>query len=119
MKLKPVHSLRTLLGLATVAAALTASAQGTAPKPPAPPTPEQMRQMMESSMGAMVPAMGRMAEVMIETQLRAAERPETAERIALYKRNLFEALLKRGFTMDQAMQITVATGLPGAMPGGR
>lgn len=119
MTMKPVYGIRTLLGLVAVAAALTASAQGSAPKPPAPPSPEQMRQMMEASMGAAVPAMGRMAEVMIETQLRAAERPETAERIALYKRNLFESLLKRGFTMDQAMQITVATGLPGAMPSGR
>ena len=58
------------------------------------------------------PMSGRLIETTIETQLKIAERPETAARVATYKRNLYEALLKKGFTGDQAMQITVATPLP-------
>jgi len=58
------------------------------------------------------PMSGRAIETTIETQLKIAERPETAARVATYKRNLYEALLKKGFTGDQAMQITIATPLP-------
>ncbi len=35
-------------------------------------------------------------------------KPETAARIAKYKRNLYNALLKEGFVMDQAVQIVAA-----------
>ena len=48
------------------------------------PSPEAVQGMMD----AMVPMMGRMTEVMLEAQLAVGERPETAERIAAFKRNL-------------------------------
>jgi phosphate starvation-inducible protein PhoH len=72
--------------------------------------------MMDATMGAMVPMMGRMMEVMIEAQLKIAVLPGTAERIAIFKKNLYDALLKQGFTKDQATQLVVATGLPSASP---
>jgi hypothetical protein len=72
--------------------------------------------MMDATMGAMVPMMGRMMEVMIEAQLKSAVLPGTAERIATFKKNLYDALLKQGFSKDQAMQLVVATGLPSASP---
>jgi hypothetical protein len=74
---------------------------------------------MDATMGAMVPMMGRMTEIIIEAQLKVAERPETAERIAAFKKNLYDALLKKGFKAEQAMQITLATAPPSAAPSGK
>ncbi len=83
------------------------------------PTPEEMQKIMDATMGAMVPMIGRMTEVMIETQLRIAEKTDTAERIATFKRNLYEALLKKGFSANQALQITLATAIPSTAPSGK
>lgn len=87
------------------------------------PSPEEIQKIMaasvEASMGAMVSAMGKMTEAMLEAQLKVAERPETAERVAAFKRNLFDALVKKGFTSAQAMQITLATTIPSAAPSGK
>lgn len=60
----------------------------------------------------MVPMMGRMSEVMIDAQLKVAAKPETAERVAAFKKNLFDALVNKGFTREQALQITMAAALP-------
>jgi hypothetical protein len=83
------------------------------------PSPEEMKQMMESSMGAMVPMMSRMSEAMIEAQLSAAEKPETARRIAQFKKNLYDELQKQGFSKTQAFSIMQATSPPAASPGQR
>jgi hypothetical protein len=93
-------------------AAFTANAQDTAKKP----SPDEMRTMMESSMGMMVPMMGKMAEISIEVQLNAAEKPDTARRVAVFKKNLYDALLQQGFSKDQAFTIMLNTPLPA--PGG-
>ena len=78
-----------------------------------------MQKEMDTAMGAMVPMMGRMAEVMIEAQLKAAARPETAISIATFKKNLYDELQKKGFTPEQSLQITLATALPAAGPMGK
>ena len=80
------------------------------------PTPEEIQKIMDATMGAMVPMMGRMMEVMIEAQLKFAALPETAERIATFKKNLYDALQKKGFTKSEALQIVMATGIPSASP---
>jgi 2-iminoacetate synthase ThiH len=79
---------------------------------PQKPTPEQMQSMMDASMVSMLPMLARISEVQIETQLKMAERPETAERIATFKKNLFDALRKKGFTAEQSLQILNSTALP-------
>jgi hypothetical protein len=76
----------------------SAHAQDAAKKP----SQEEMKQMMESSMGAMAPMMGRMMDTSIEVQLSAAEKPETARRIAVFKKNLYDALLRQGFSKERA-----------------
>jgi len=76
-----------------------------------------MQQLMEASLGAMVPMMGKMAEVTIEAQLKIAEKPETATRLAVFKKNLYDALIKQGFSKQDAFQIMLQTGVPAAMPG--
>ncbi len=86
------------------------------PKPPR-PTAEEMQKSMDAAMGSMVPMMGRMTEVTIGAQLKLAAMPETAERIAAFKKNLFDQLQKKGFTPDQALQITMSTPLPSASTG--
>ncbi|HEV2702046.1 MAG TPA: hypothetical protein VGV09_10475 [Steroidobacteraceae bacterium] len=58
--------------------------------------------------------MGRMAEARILAQLKIAEKPETAESIAAFRRNLYDALLRKGFKPAEALQIVLATGLPAA-----
>jgi hypothetical protein len=82
------------------------------------PTPEEIQRMTDST-GAMALVMSRMAEVQIEAQLKVAERPETAERIATFKKNLFDALRKKGFTAEQSLQIMNATALPSTAAGGK
>jgi septal ring factor EnvC (AmiA/AmiB activator) len=79
-------------------------------------TPEDMQKIMGATFDAMVPAMAKMTEAMVQTQLRIAVLPDTADRIATFKKNLYDALKKSGFTESQAMQIVIATGLPSATP---
>ncbi len=80
------------------------------------PTPEEMKQIMDATFGAMVPMMGRMTEVMVETLLMEAEKPETAHRLAVFKRNLYKALIKQGFSKEQAFQLILSTSLPSVTP---
>ncbi|MES2758184.1 MAG: hypothetical protein V4693_12490 [Pseudomonadota bacterium] len=93
-----------LLGLSTFAHAQV--------QQPAKPTPEQMQSMMDASIVSMLPVLARMSEVQMETQVKFAARPDTAERIATFKKNLFDALRNKGFTVEQAMQITNSTPMP-------
>jgi hypothetical protein len=101
-----MRQLITLVVLALLA--FGAGAQDTSKKP----SPEEMKQMMESSMGAMGPMMGKMTETTIEAQLAVAEKPDTARRIAVFKKNLYDALLRQGFSKEQAFSIVLSTSLP-------
>ena len=83
---------------------------------PQQPNPEQVKQLMQATMGAMVAVMGPMTEVVIEAQLNAASKPEAAEKLASFKKNLYDALLKKGFDPQQALQIVIATAPPSAAP---
>jgi hypothetical protein len=128
--MKPI-TLHLLYGCLAVALSQSAFAQSTPPctegqpasdcksQPPNPPRPsaEEMQKSMDAAMGSMVPMMGRMTEVTIEAQLKLAAMPETAERIAAFKKNLFDQLQKKGFTPAQALQITLSTPLPSASSG--
>ena len=112
-------SIRKLAALAAAALlTLPVHAQQEPAQKPA-PNPEQMRQMMQATMGAMIPVMGQMTEAVIEAQLSAAAKPETAERIATFKKNLYDSLLKKGFTPEQSLQIVLATAPPSASPGSK
>lgn len=93
---------------------ITAGAVAQTPAERPRPTPEETQKIMDSALGAMGPVMGRMAEAMIEAQLKIAEKPETAESIAIFKRNLYDALVKKGFKPAEALQIVLATGVPSA-----
>lgn len=61
-------------------------------------TPEQTKKLMETTFDAMVPVMKKMSNAMLDAMLEKGEEPETANKIAKFKRNLYEALTKEGFT---------------------
>lgn len=104
-----------IVTLAVLAATATAFAEEPAEKKE--PTQEELQQIMEMSFGAMVPMMGKMTEVMIEAQLKIGEKPETARSLAAFKKNLYDALIKQGFSKKEAFDIMLNTSVPAAMPG--
>ena len=65
----------------------------------------------------MGPMMGQMMRVMMLTVIEIAAEPETAEKMATFSKNFFDALVRKGFTRQEALQIVMATGLP-KFPGG-
>jgi hypothetical protein len=110
-----------LTGLAGYASAQVTQSSSQAFPPFSPPktqSPEEVQKMlqsgMQSSMNAMVPMMAKMSEAMVDAQLMIAERPETTERIATFKKNLFDALRRKGFTAEESITIVSGTALPSA-----
>lgn len=95
--------------------ALSLSAQPPA-QPKQKPSPEEMQKAMEASMAMFVPVLVKMTEGIVDAKLEIAGKPETAERIATFKRNLYDALIRQGFTKDEALRMTINTGFPSAMP---
>lgn len=122
-------SVRALVACAGVALlALTALASDVGaqePKPGPPVEPDsakyeelgEMEEMdvaaaMEEMLGATVPMYREMAAVMIEATLEVMARPESAELMATFTRNYFEALVEKGFTREEALHIVAAARLP-------
>jgi hypothetical protein len=68
-------------------------------------------------MEQMAPMMGRMTEASLTATLGALSKPEAAEQLATFTRNYYQALVKKGFTEDEALRIVLAVGVP--VPGGR
>jgi hypothetical protein len=86
---------------------------------PSRPTPEELLRMTDASSAASLAMLERVGETQLNTQLKVAERPETAERIAAFKKNLFEALRRKGFTAEQSFQIMATTPIPANSPSAR
>jgi hypothetical protein len=78
------------------------------------PSPDaaQMQQLM-------VPMMSQMATVMLESTLTALAKPENADRLADFTKHYYDALVKRGFTKEEALQLVAAMGFPHPMTPGR
>jgi hypothetical protein len=89
--------------------ASTAAAQDRGAPPP--PSPEQM----QAQMNMMGPAMATMTESMYTGMLRAIAKPESAEQLATFMKNYRDALVAKGFTREEALQIVRGTGMP-SMP---
>ena len=73
------HVMRHRTAVASILMCISALAQAQAPQKP---TPDQLQSMMDASMVSMLPMLARMTEVQLETQLKYAARPETAQRAA-------------------------------------
>lgn len=74
-----------------------------------PPTAEEMQKNMQ----AMAPMMGQMMTIMLENMARKLAEPQIAEYYATFMHNYYRALVKQGFTEEQALKIVSAAGLPG------
>ncbi len=94
--------------LLAVAFASPASAQ------PSQMTPEQTEQMMQRQMEMMGPMFGQMMRVMMQAQFEVLSQPETAEKLAAYTRNYYEALIEQGFSKQEALEIAMNVGIPSA-----
>jgi hypothetical protein len=94
------------------AAAVLLVARHVRAQQPTAPNPEQMQQMMG-------PMMAQMATVMLEATFTALAKPENTERLADFTKHYYDALIKRGFTKEEALQIVVGTGIPHPMTPGR
>jgi len=78
------------------------------------PSPEEVQKQMETTFSMMIPMMGKMMEAMIEAQLTVLAKPESAQKVAIYIKNLKEALIKQGFTKEEAIKIATSLPLPSA-----
>lgn len=81
-----------------------------------PPSPEEMKKIMEAAMAPMIPIMAKMTDAMLEQMLQKGDEPATATRLAHFKKNLYDALIKEGFSADQAFAILLDTNLPTVAP---
>lgn len=104
------------------AAALTlCAAQSHAQEKPQPVEEEELDWAADSTaffMDMMGPTFSIMMEQMMEALIEVLERPETAERLATFARNYYEALIDKGFTEDQALRLVIAIGFPALSGGG-
>ena len=80
---------------------------------------DSMRAQMAQTSAMMGPMMGQMMEAMMEGMLRVMARPENADRLATFTKNYYDALIRKGLTKDQALQIVIATGMPRMPNAGR
>ena len=94
--------------LCQCAVPITLRAEEAATEKPAP----RPRPSMEETMQQMGPAMSSMMEGMMSGTLRFLSRPETADTFATFAKNFYDALIKKGFTEDQAIKIVAAVGIP-------
>ena len=104
----------TLLAIIVLGMSRPATAQQ--PTPAHMPDSASFAQMagMFNQMGPMYEAM---TQSMIEGTIKALERPETIERLARFARRYFDALLKQGFTKEEALQIVAGAGIAGGRSG--
>lgn len=110
-----------LLAFSTPAAVEAQAGQDTT-KARAKPSAQQFEQpspqMMQQQAEMMAPMMEHMMQAMMEGSLIVLGKPETAERIATFTKNYYDALLRKGFSNENALKIVMAHGIP-ALPTGR
>lgn len=69
---------------------------------------DSVRRMM-TQMG---PMFGNVMSNMYEGLVNTLARPDVADRLAAFTRNYYEALVRRGFTQEEALRIVAAVGIP-------
>ncbi len=110
-----------LITLATVAFPSSAGAQEPAPRDSAGQFggefADSLALVMEQ-MQYMNPFFTQMMQSMMTGLLEVLSEPESAERLATFTRNYYEALVRRGFTAEEALRLTAAVGFPTLGGGG-
>lgn len=114
---------RSVLGAALILCAMLLVPVGLAAqqKPSKAPAADSLQtpdvEEMMGMMGQMAPMYESMTRAMVEGTLKAMVEPENIERMALFSRRYFDALVKQGFTPGQALQIVAGVGMPAARLG--
>jgi hypothetical protein len=67
---------------------------------------------MQQTMQMMTPMFGQVIKAMMEAQLEVLASPATAEKLASYTKNYYEALIKKGFSKEDALRIAMTVGFP-------
>ena len=114
-----VYGRHLVIGILLLAALSTAAeAQQPAKKPTAPDSATMAQSMAQLSgmFNQMGPMYENMMQAMIEGTLKAMERPETIDRLAAFTRHYYDALIKQGFTKDEALEIVAGVGIPALHP---
>lgn len=78
-------------------------------------TPEETQAQVQQTMQMMTPMFGQMMKVMMEAQLEVLANPASADKLASYTKNYYDALIKKGFSKEDALRIVLAVGFP-ALP---
>jgi len=68
---------------------------------------------MAGMFNQMGPMYESMMQSMIEGTIKTFEKPETIERLARFSRRYYEALIKQGFSKEEALQIVAGAGIAG------
>ena len=68
---------------------------------------------MAGMFNQMGPMYESMSQAMIEGTIKALDRPETIERLARFARRYYDALIKQGFSKEEALQIVAGAGIVG------
>lgn len=63
-------------------------------------------------MQQMAPAMAQMAAITLEATLATLAKQENAEHLADFTKHYYDALIARGFTKEEALQLVMAVGIP-------
>jgi hypothetical protein len=92
--------------LLVLALAIISVANAQSPK--AQPPVDKFLKDLDSS----VPVRIKATEIELAAQMSALARPETAEKMARYIKNFQNALLKEGFTKEEALRIITSMPLP-------
>ena len=119
--------MRNVLRCSAVAVALSfasvavAEAQDPAPRNVPPRTAPRVQpdsSEAAAAMSAMMPMWEQMMTAMMRGTLAVLAEPETAQQMAAFNKNYFDALVAKGFTRAEALQIVIAVGVP-MTPGAR
>ena len=68
--------------------------------------------MYQQQLQMITPMYGYMAKAMMEAQLEVLANPATADKLATFTKNYYEALINKGFSRDEALKIAMTAGFP-------
>jgi hypothetical protein len=92
----------------TLAVISVANAQSPKPQPPTQPPVDKFLKDLDAS----IPVKMKATEIAVASQVSALAKPETAEKMARYVKNFQNALIKEGFTKEEAIRIVISMPLP-------
>ena len=73
---------------------------------------QEMQQHMQQQMSSMLPMMSTMLQNLTQSTMAALADPRTAQDLAKFIRNYYQALMAQGFTPEEALRIVSSVGLP-------